>query len=72
MTELGLYLQKRSINKSIVSKKTGINKNRLYILSNNQKSYLRVNELYLIALAIEVAPCDLLEELCVGLELKNK
>lgn len=71
MTELGLYLSRKSINRSEVSRKTGISKTRLSELSNNQKSKLRVDELYLIALAIEVDPCAILKEVCSDISLKK-
>ncbi|MEP2508898.1 MAG: helix-turn-helix transcriptional regulator [Reichenbachiella sp.] len=69
MTKLGEYLDNRSINKSSVSRKTGINKNRLSELTNNPTTLLRADELYLIALAIEANPCELLEFVCGHLEL---
>jgi putative transcriptional regulator len=64
MTELGLYLAKKSVNRSDVARKTGISKTRLSELSNNEKTKLRVDELYLIALAIDVEPCEVLNEVC--------
>lgn len=69
MTELGLYFTKRSINRSDVARKTGINKTRMSDLSNNPKTKLRVEELYLIALAIEAEPCELFKEICKDLKL---
>ncbi len=71
MTELGIYLSRKSINRSEVSRKTGISKTRLSELSNNQNTKLRVDELYLIALAIDVNPCELIEYICKGLKLKS-
>ncbi len=70
MTELGLYLSKKSVNRSEVSRKTGINKTRLSELSNNESTQLRVEELYLIALAIEASPCELLNFVCKDLKLQ--
>ena len=72
MTELGLFLSRKSVNRSDVSRKTGISKTRLSELANNENTKLRVDELYLIALAIDVDPCQLLQEICKGLVLKNK
>ena len=71
MTELGLYLSRKSVNRSDVARKTGISKTRLSELANNTSTKLRVDELYLIALAIDVDPCDLLKEVCKNLELEN-
>lgn len=69
MTELGLYFAKKSINRSDVSRKTGISKTRLSELSNNETTQLKVKELYLIALAIDEDPSDLLKEVCKDLKL---
>ena len=69
MTELGLYLSRKSVNRSDVSRKTGISKTRLSELVNNSSTKLRVDELYLIALAIDVDSCDLLKEVCKDLKL---
>lgn len=71
MTDLGLYLSRKSVNRSDVSRKTGISKTRLSELSNNKRTKLRVNELYLIALAIDVDPCEILNIVCKSLELKK-
>ncbi len=60
MTPLGLFLSKKSVNRSDVSRKTGISKTRLSELTNNTSTKLRGEELYLIALAIDVDPCELL------------
>lgn len=71
MTELGLYLSKKSVNRSDVSRKTGISKTRLSELSNNENTKLRVDELYLIALAIDVDPCEILRVVCNHLKLEK-
>jgi DNA-binding Xre family transcriptional regulator len=72
MTELGLFLSRKSINRSEVARKSGISKTRLSELSNNENTKLRVDELYLIALAIDVKPCELLEFVCKDLRLKKE
>lgn len=69
MTRLGMFLSKRAINRAAVSRKTGLRTNRLNELANNPDSKLRADELYLIARAIEVNPCELLEFVCAGVEL---
>lgn len=69
MTELGLYLSKKSVNRSDVARKTGISKTRLSELSNNSSTKLRADELYLIALAIDVDPCEVLNVVCGKLKL---
>lgn len=72
MTELGLYLSKKSVNRSDVARKTGISKTRLSELANNERTKLRVDELYLIALSIDVDPCDVLNVVCENLALKQE
>lgn len=71
MTELGLFLSRKSVNRSDVSRKTGISKTRLSELANNKSTKLRAEELYLIALAIDVNPCEVLSVVCENLELKK-
>lgn len=69
MTRLGKYLAKKSVNKSEVSRKTGISKARISELTLNMSTKLRADELYLIALAITVDPCEILKEVCGHLKL---
>ncbi len=69
MTRLGEYLAKKSVNRSEISRKTGLSNPRLSELSTSPKAKLRASELYLIALAIEVDPCDLLQYVCGELKL---
>ena len=71
MTELGLFLSRKSVNRSDVARKTGISKTRLSELANNTSTKLRVDELYLIALAIDVDPCEVMKEICKELRLVN-
>ncbi|WP_431160132.1 helix-turn-helix domain-containing protein [Flagellimonas beolgyonensis] len=72
MTELGLFLAKKSVNRSDVARKTGISKTRLSELSNNKRTKLRADELYLIALAIDVNPCEVLKEVCKHLKIEKE
>lgn len=71
MTKLGKYLAKRSVNKSEVSRRTGISKARISELTLNTSTKLRADELYLIALAINVEPCEILKEVCGHLKLEK-
>ena len=71
MTALGTYLAKRSINKSEVSRKTGISKVRLSELTLNENTHLRAKELYLIALAIHVDPAEMFMEIHQGVSLEE-
>ena len=72
MTELGLYLTKKSISKAEVSRKTGISKPRLSELTLNENTHLRAKELYLIALAIDVDPCEMLRAIYGDVTLSEK
>ncbi|MBP0904138.1 helix-turn-helix domain-containing protein [Mariniflexile gromovii] len=69
MTSLGLYFTKKSVNRAMVSRRTGISQARLSQLSSNESTKLRADELYLIALAIDVDPGELLKEIYKNLEL---
>jgi hypothetical protein len=71
MTKLGIYLQEKSINKSEVSRKTGLSKARLNRLSMSASSHLRAEELVLIALAIGVDPAEMQKELYKHIKLKK-
>ncbi|WP_138482857.1 helix-turn-helix domain-containing protein [Dyadobacter bucti] len=71
MTRLGEYLNKKSVNKSEISRKTGISKARLSELTLNLSTKLRADELYLIALAISVNPSEILTEVCGHLTLEK-
>ncbi len=71
MTDLGQYLAKKSINKAAIARKTGISTSRLNQLTLNASAKLRANEVYLIALAIEVDPCEVLKAVCGGMRLEK-
>ncbi len=70
MTSLGLYLAKKSVNKAMVSRKTGLSQARLSELSSNENTHLRAKELYLIALAIDVDPCEVLKDVFTHVRLE--
>jgi len=72
MTELGLYLAKKSISKAAVSNRTGISRSRISELTLNTSTHLRAKELYLIALAIDVDPCEMLKEIYKDVQLENE
>ncbi len=71
MTELGLYLAKKSASKAEIAKKTGISKSRISELTLNDSSHLRAKELYLIGLAIDTDPCEILNAICGKLKLEG-
>lgn len=70
MTELGKFLDKKSVNKAEISRRTGISTSRLSELCLKNSTRLSVDELYLIALAIDTNPSLVLEEVCK--KLNNK
>lgn len=70
MTDLGLFLAKKSVNKAEISRRTGISKSRLSELSMNATAKLRADELYLIALAIDIDPVEILLYLFKDTRLK--
>ncbi len=72
MTELGEFLKKKSVNKAEVSRRTGINPSRLSELSLNSKARLTAEEVYLIALALDIEPVIVLEEVCKNVELVSE
>jgi transcriptional regulator with XRE-family HTH domain len=69
MTELGLYLTKKSVNKAEIARRTGISKARLTQLTNNTTTKLTAEELWKIALSIDMIPGSLLNEVCGHIEL---
>ncbi|MEO9849649.1 MAG: helix-turn-helix domain-containing protein [Reichenbachiella sp.] len=71
MTDLGLYLAKKSISKAAVSTRTGISRARLSELTLNPSTHLRAKELFLIALAIDVDPCEVLKEIHKDVSLND-
>lgn len=72
MTRIGEFLAKRAINRAAISRRTGISPARLSELSNKDSARLTAEEVYLIALAIEVKPGDLLDHICSGLALRDE
>tara|TARA_Y100000114_G_scaffold157276_1_gene188746 strand:- start:3300 stop:3515 length:216 start_codon:yes stop_codon:yes gene_type:complete len=71
MTKLGDYFKTKSVNKAEISRKTGISKNRLSELSTKESAKIRGEEIYLIGLAIDVSPSEILEVTCGDLKLKQ-
>jgi len=72
MTEIGKFLNRKSVNKAEVSRRTGISTSRLSELSLKNTTRLTVDELYLIALAIDIEPSILLGEVCKNVKLEPK
>jgi DNA-binding Xre family transcriptional regulator len=72
LTRLGTYFEKKSINKASVARKTGLGKNRITAITTNETARLTAEELYLIALAVEENPCELLEYVCGHLRVNQE
>ncbi|WP_417289663.1 helix-turn-helix domain-containing protein [Corallibacter sp.] len=72
MTRLGVFLEKKSIKKADVSRKTGISQSRMSELTNNHSTRLSVDELYLISLAIDTDPSVIMKEICSHLKLVDE
>ncbi len=70
MTKLGEILRSKAIKKCDISKITGISPSRLSQLCRNKTTILKVDELFLIALAIDVSPLEIIMEVCSHLKLK--
>ena len=71
MTPLGNYLTKKSVNRAMVSRRTGISQALLSQLTSNESTKLRANELYLIALAIDIDSGEMFKEVFSNLKLEN-
>lgn len=71
MTKLGEFLAKKSVNKSQIARKTGLSKARINELTMTETSKLRLDEMYLIALAIDTDPTKMMLALCDHLQLKE-
>ena len=69
MTKLGIYLAQRSVNKAEIGRKTGLGRQRIGELCNNMSTRLSVEELYKIALAINIDPGEIFKEICKDITL---
>lgn len=69
MTRLGDFFEQKAVVKAEIGKRAGISKYRIGQLTNNQDTKLRADELYLIAKAMGVDPCELLQHVCGHLKL---
>lgn len=71
MTPLGDIFSTKSVKKADVSRKTGISTSRLSELSRNESTKLKAEEIFLIALAIDVVPIEILNKVCGNVKLKT-
>lgn len=72
LNAFGEYLEKRSVNKAQVCKRTGIHPTRMTWLCYAPVLYIRSNELQLISLAINVDVCKIQLDLFGELKLKEE
>ena len=72
LTKLGEFLARKAVNKSLISRRSGLSKQRLSELSTNPSSRLRADELYLIALSIREDPAELLRFVCGHLQVEEE
>lgn len=72
MTKLGKYFELKCIKQADISRKTGLSTSRINQLALNETAVLKASELYIIALAMDVKPCDMLEALYSDLKRKSK
>lgn len=72
LNALGEYLEKRSVNKAEVSRRTGIHQTRMTWLCYEPIHYLRSSELELIAKAINENGYEMHKELFASLQLKEE
>ena len=70
LTKLGLYLSRKPLSQAKLARRTGISKDRISKLHIDIKSRPTVEEIYLIALALEVNYSEIIEFICEGLTLR--
>lgn len=70
LTKLGLYLTKKPLSQAKLSRRTGISKDRISKLHIDIKSRPTVEEIYLIALALQVPYSEIIDFLCQELKLR--
>jgi DNA-binding Xre family transcriptional regulator len=69
MTKPGLYLIKKTVTKTSVSRRIAISTSKLSELTLNDKTKLKSDELYLIALSFDADPCEILKKIYGQLKL---
>lgn len=70
LTKFGLYLSKKPLSQAKLSRRTGISKDRISKLHVDIKSKPSIEEIYLIALALDVKYNEIVDFLCDGLRLR--
>jgi transcriptional regulator with XRE-family HTH domain len=72
LTQLGLYLSRKPLSQAKLARRTGISKDRMSKLHVDIKSRPTADEIYLIALALEVPYTEIIDFLCKDLKLRPK
>lgn len=72
LTQLGLYLSRKPLSQAKLSRRTGISKDRMSKLHVDIKSRPTAEEIYLIALALEIPYTEIIDFLCKDLKLRPK
>ncbi len=72
LTKLGLFLSRKPLSQAKLARRTGISKDRISKLHVDIKARPSVEEIYLIALALEINYNEIVDFLCSELELKPK
>ncbi|WP_367914936.1 helix-turn-helix domain-containing protein [Leadbetterella sp. DM7] len=62
-TSFGKYLDHKSVNQAALARATGIRPNRISEFASKDCLKMRADEIYLLAKAMNEAPCHLLEYL---------
>ena len=72
LTNLGLYLSRKPLSQAKLARRTGIAKDRMSKLHVDLKARPTLEEIYLIALALEIDYSEMVEFLCKDLKLRPK
>jgi|GEM_PF-1032133 len=70
ITQLGLYLSRKPLSQAKLARRTGISKDRMSKLHVDIKSRPTAEEIFLIALALEVPYTEIIDFLCKNLKLR--
>ena len=70
LTLLGLYLSRKPLSQAKIARRTGISKDRISKLHVDIKSRPTAEEIYLIALAVDVPYTEIMDFLCKDLKLR--
>ena len=72
MIPLVNFLTKKSVNKAVISRRTGIIQTKLPQLTSNEPTKLLADELYLIVLAIDIDLGEMFKETFKEMKLENE